>query len=104
MRALALIALPLLLAACESAPVYNEPAPKLVQVYNRTWAVTQVADAPLTFRAIRDHNNNDPFGPPAKLKSVQAIRAIETATNCRVIRSSMYRNVSDFFYTQVTCP
>ena len=43
------------------------------------------------------------FGPPARTKSAQAIRAIETATGCRVDYSTFYRDVSDYFYTQVIC-
>jgi predicted small secreted protein len=107
MKTLALtLALPMLLAACETVPtVTREGPPQDVEVLGRNWRVTQTAETPPTYRAARWLNSAsyDPFGKPAEIKTTQAIRAIETATGCRVNRSSLYRDVSDNFYAQVIC-
>lgn len=93
----------LTLAACDTAPVVNEQPTRSVHVMSRTWAVSQVSDQPVIWKAMRDFNDLDPYGPPAALRTIQAIRAIESATGCRVIRSSMYQNISGQFFSQVTC-
>lgn len=104
MRYLLLLALPILLAACESNPRHWAPGPdQTVEVMNRTWTVTKITEEPVYYRAIRDQTEYFMFGPPARTKSAQAIRAIETATGCRVDHSTFYRDVSDYFYTQVVC-
>lgn len=74
-----------------------------VRVMSRSWAVTQVAETPVLYRATRDWNNLNPFGPPARLRTTQAIAAIQKATGCQVIRKSMYQNISGQFYAQVQC-
>lgn len=74
-----------------------------VRVMSRSWAVTQVAETPVIFRATRDWNNLNPFGPPARLRTTQAIAAIQKATGCNVIRKSMYQNISGQFFAQVQC-
>jgi len=89
------------LAAFDMAAAKEET--KSVFVMSRTWAVTQVSDAPVIYRATRDNNNLNPFGPPPRLRTVQAIAAIQKATGCKVIRSSMYQNISGQFFSQVSC-
>ncbi|WP_170371996.1 hypothetical protein [Ruegeria arenilitoris] len=100
LTALAMIGL---MVAVDTGPVVAKEATKTVSVMSRTWAVTQVADAPVVYRATRDNNNLNPFGPPPRLRTVQAIAAIQQATGCKVIRSSMYQNISGQFFSQVSC-
>lgn len=94
----------MLLSACDEFPTINEQPSKSVNVYGRTWAVSRIADEPPTFKAIRDNNNLNPYGPPAKLRTTQAIRAMETATGCKVILPTMYQNMSGHFFSQMSCP
>ncbi len=91
------------LTAFDAAPVAAREETKSVFVMSRTWAVTQVSDAPVIYRATRDNNNLNPFGPPPRLRTIQAIAAIQQATGCKVIRSSMYQNISGQFFSQVSC-
>lgn len=98
----------LALAACDEAVQWQtlgskSYAAKNVQVYSRTWAVRQVSDEPVIYRATRDWNNLNPYGPPARTRTSQAVAAIQQATGCKVIRSTMYQNVSGQFFSQVTC-
>ncbi len=74
-----------------------------VQVMNRTWAVTQVSQEPIVYRATRDLNNLNPFGPPARLRTLQAIAAVQQATGCTVDRKTLYQNISGQFFARVTC-
>lgn len=101
-------ALPLLLvsllAACESAPRYRVAGPdQSIEVLGRSWTVTQISSQPLYFRAVREQGDYFLFGPPSRTKSAQALAALEGATGCKVLRSTMYRNVSDHFYSQMDC-
>ncbi|WP_171100480.1 MULTISPECIES: hypothetical protein [unclassified Ruegeria] len=91
------------LSAVFSAPVAAAEDTKSVTVFTRTWAVTQVADEPVIYRATRDNNNLNPFGRPAMLRTTQAIAAIQQATGCKVIVNSMYQNISGQFFSQVNC-
>ena len=91
------------LTVAPSAPAVAKEETKSVVVLSRTWAVTQVAEEPVIYRATRDNNNLNPFGPPPRLRTVQAIAAIQQATGCKVIRSSMYQNISGQFFSQVSC-
>ncbi|MEM7319008.1 MAG: hypothetical protein AAF408_08290 [Pseudomonadota bacterium] len=86
------------LSADDSYPTKN------VGVYSRTWAVTQVAADPVIYRATRDWNNLNPYGPPARTRTSQAVAAFKAATGCTPIRSSMYQNISGQFFAQVKCP
>ena len=100
------LALPMLLAACETVPTVTREGPPMdVSVLGRNWRVNQVAETPPTYRAARWLNDASyqPFGKPVEIKTVQAISAIETATGCRVDRDSLYRDVGDYFYAQVVC-
>ncbi|WP_299082494.1 hypothetical protein [uncultured Ruegeria sp.] len=91
------------LATLDVAPAAAKEETKSVFVMSRTWAVTQISDAPVTFRATRDNNNLNPFGPPPRLRTIQAIAAIQQATGCRVVVPSMYQNISGQFFSQVSC-
>ncbi|EEE39119.1 hypothetical protein RKLH11_2965 [Rhodobacteraceae bacterium KLH11] len=91
------------LSAFNAAPVAAKEETKSVFVLSRTWAVTQVSDEPVVYRATRDNNNLNPFGPPPRLRTVQAIAAIQKATGCKVIVPSMYQNISGQFFSQVSC-
>ncbi len=99
-----LLALPVLLAACESHPRYLVAGPdQTVEVLDRQWTVHQIASDPAYFRAVRDQTQFFLFGPPARTKTSQAIAALESATGCKTIRSTLYRNVSDHFIAQMDC-
>ena len=91
------------LTAFNAAPVSAKEETKSVFVMSRTWAVTQVSDSPVVYRATRDNNNLNPFGPPPRLRTIQAIAAIQQATGCKVIYPSMYQNISGQFFSQVSC-
>ncbi|CUK12489.1 hypothetical protein RUE5091_03531 [Ruegeria denitrificans] len=91
------------LTALEATPVAAKEEAKSVFVMSRTWAVTQVSDAPVVYRATRDNNNLNPFGPPPRLRTLQAMAAIQAATGCKPIRTSMYQNISGQFFSQVSC-
>ncbi|MBL4769246.1 MAG: hypothetical protein JKY94_16330 [Rhodobacteraceae bacterium] len=69
----------------------------------RTWQVSRNAENLNSIRAVQDNNNLNPFGRPALRKSIQATRAIEQATGCKIIRKTLYKNVSDVFYAVVLC-
>ncbi len=91
------------LSTLSAAPAAAKEETKSVFVMSRTWAVTQVSDAPVVYRATRDNNNLNPFGPPPRLRTVQAIAAIQQATGCKPIVASMYQNISGQFFSQVSC-
>ena len=74
-----------------------------VHVMSRSWAVTQVSQDPLMYRATRDMNNLNPFGPPARLRTHQEIAAFQQATGCTVGRKTHYQNISGQFFARVTC-
>ncbi|WP_425045868.1 hypothetical protein [Primorskyibacter sp. S87] len=104
----ALLAATMALSACETGGgipglTANEQPSKTVTVYTRTWAVTQVHDEPVTYRATRDNNNLNPFGQPPRTRTSQAIAAIQKATGCKVVRNSMYQNISGQVFSQVSC-
>lgn len=91
------------LAIAHTTPASAREETRSVFVMSRTWAVTQVSDAPVVYRATRDNNNLNPFGPPPRLRTIQAIAAIQQATGCRPIVASMYQNISGQFFSQVSC-
>ena len=100
-----LLALAALIGVCAfgAHPAVAKESTKSVSVFSRTWAVTQVSDAPVVYRATRDNNNLNPFGPPPRLRTLQAIAAIQQATGCKPITASMYQNISGQFFSQVSC-
>lgn len=100
---LATLAALAMVTATVSTPVAAKDESKSVFVLSRTWAVTKVSDEPVIYRATRDNNNLNPFGPPPRLRTIQAIAAIRQATGCRPIVASMYQNISGQFFSQVSC-
>lgn len=101
-----LLGLTLLLSACMEMPADQtvSRAPTAVQatVWGRVWTVTQ--PTPGLFKAVRDNNNLNPYGPPARLRTHQAMRAYKAATGCRAIYATMYQNISGEFFAQLDCP
>ena len=91
------------LTAVVATPVAAKEPTKTVSVLSRTWAVKQVSNEPVVYRATRDNNNLNPFGPPPRLRTIQAIAAIQAATGCKPITASMYQNISGQFFSQVSC-
>lgn len=94
----------LALSACTEMQMTTEAPAQQVTVLGRVWTITRPADKPGYFKAVRDNNNLNPYGPPAMLRTLQAIRALEAATGCRVLRPTLYQNMSGEFFSQVSCP
>lgn len=101
-----LLTLPLALAACDTLPGTFSPAEEAqsISILGRQWSVAQIQEDPDTYRAIRDQSQYFLFGPPARTKTAQAIAALEGATGCKVFRSTLHRNISDHFISQMSCP
>jgi hypothetical protein len=76
---------------------------KNVQVLGRTWTVSPLKDKQAGYSAVRDNNDNKRFGRPVARRTPQALRAIELATGCRVVRSSMVQDTSARFFATVQC-
>lgn len=99
----------LTLSACADDPAWlSDPLQRnearTVQVMGRSWSVVAVDEETSRYMATRDNNNLNPFGRPAALRTSQAIRALEAATGCKVVRSSLYQNVSAQFFGNMACP
>ncbi|MDK3019162.1 hypothetical protein [Pseudodonghicola flavimaris] len=77
---------------------------KIVTVMGRNWSVAPDPEKPGYWRAMRDWNNFDPFGSPARLRTVQAMAAFKAATGCTAIYSSMYQTIAGDVLTQLSCP
>jgi hypothetical protein len=86
-----------------SSVMAKEDTGTTVEVWGRSWLVTPVEDQADTYWAVRDNNNNNPFGRPARLRTHQAIRAITSATGCGVIQKSMIQTISGRFQARVSC-
>lgn len=81
----------------------DAPDTKNVQVLGRTWSVSPVEDQTDVYVAQRDNNNNNAFGRPVARRTPQGIRAIELASSCRVVRSSLIQDISGRVYASVVC-
>ncbi|MFC3614301.1 hypothetical protein ACFORG_11060 [Lutimaribacter marinistellae] len=93
-----------LMAGCAISPTgFSDGDFKVVYVMERNWAVAQVAEDPAIWRATRDSNGYDPYGPPPRLRTVQGLAAIAQATGCRPVTSTAYRNISGQVFAQVAC-
>ncbi len=93
-----------LLAGCAVSPTgFGEGDFRIVHVMQRNWAVVQVAEDPTIWRATRDSNGYDPYGPPPRLRTTQGLAAIAQATGCRPVTASAYRNISGQVFAQVAC-
>lgn len=104
----ALLGLALMLSACTELPsewTVTRAAPDMqVTVWNRVWTVTPLSDKPGFFKAVRDDNKLNPYGPPARLRTHQAMRAFRAATGCNAVYATMYQNISGEFFAQLDCP
>ncbi|TDE35596.1 hypothetical protein [Antarcticimicrobium sediminis] len=103
----ALLGLALMLSACTDLPenwtlTRSAPATE-VTVWGRVWTITQPRDKPGFYKAVRHENGLSPFGPPARLRTHQAIRAFHAATGCKAIYSSMYQTISGAVFAQLNC-
>lgn len=102
----ALIGLALVLTACTELPadltVSRADTALQTTVWGRVWTITQ--PEPGLFKAVRDNNNLNPYGPPARLRTHQAMRAFHAATGCKAIYTTMYQTISGAFFTRLDCP
>ncbi|MEY8841586.1 hypothetical protein AB9K41_21370 [Cribrihabitans sp. XS_ASV171] len=93
-----------LLAGCAVSPTgFGEGDFRIVYVMQRNWAVAQVAEDPVIWRATRDSNGLDPYGPPPRLRTTQGLTAIARATGCRPVAATAYRNIEGQVFAQVAC-
>jgi len=109
----AVLVIAALLAACTEQDAENSAATRLstqmppdveyVKVLGRTWTVYPVKDQPSVYAAKRDNLDLNPFGAPPARRTPQALRAIETATGCRVVRSTMVQDTTARFFASVVC-
>lgn len=74
-----------------------------VQVLGRTWTVYPVEDQTAVYVAQRDNLDLNPFGAPSARRTPQAVRAIELATGCKVVRPSLQQDSSARFFARVNC-
>jgi len=89
--------------AAGAAQAAGPTEPQQVTLWGRSWVVVPVDSQPNMYIAVQDDNNLNPFGRPAIRKSIQAKKAVETATGCKVIWSGMKKDIRDTFYAPVTC-
>lgn len=92
-----------LILCLSASAVAATDLPVTVEVWGRQWTIAQHESQPGIFSATRDNNDLDPFGPPARLRTHQAIRAYTSATGCRVDLSSMYQMITGEFRAQLIC-
>lgn len=76
---------------------------KYVQVLGRSWAVFPMPEFPGVFVAQRDNLDLNPYSAPPYRRTPQAIRAIEIATGCSVVKSSITQHVTARYFASVTC-
>jgi len=108
------LAIAALLSACSEQEAQNlwssqlathtPPEIKYVQVLGRTWSVYPAKDQKAVYVAQRDNLDLNPYGAPVARRSPQAVRAIELATGCRAVRSTMIQDTSARFFASVNCP
>lgn len=79
------------------------PGTKYVKVLGRTWTVSPLKDQPSAYVAQRDNLDLNPYGAPAVRRTPQAVRAIQLATGCRVVRSTVTQDTSARFFASVAC-
>jgi hypothetical protein len=94
----------LVVAGCAAPGPFAQSDVKQVQVLGRTWTVTEVPQRTNAFVAQRDNNNLQPFGKPVALMTPQAVRALETATGCKVVAGKLWQDVSARFHAEMACP
>lgn len=91
------------LAALVSAAPARAETVCYMKVHSRIWKVVKHSEDPVVWKAVRDMNELNPYGPPAIPRTLQATRAIEACTSCKVIRSTMYQTITGSFYSQTAC-
>ncbi|WP_406648538.1 hypothetical protein QEZ52_05650 [Aliisedimentitalea scapharcae] len=77
-----------------------------VNVWGRTWTIAAVDDMPDYYSATRAPYGVDglnPYSPPARTRTHQAIRAYKGATGCKVDFPSMYQLISGVFMAKLVC-
>ena len=79
------------------------PGTEYVKVLGRTWTVYPLKDQPSVYAAKRDNLDLNPYGAPTVRRTPQAVRAIEQATGCRVVRSTMTQDTTARFFASVVC-
>lgn len=73
-----------------------------VEVLGHTWIVEPSARMAGGYAATRIAPVA--FSPPAKLKVIQAMRAIKAATGCSANYDGMYSTISGTYHAPVICP
>lgn len=91
------------LVSCTYVPHSGTPS-RTVTVLGRGWTVSRLPDASPTYRAEPDQTALDPFGGGPTLRTTQAVRALETATGCRVHMPSMVLTISGAAQARMLCP
>ena len=76
---------------------------KYVQVLGRSWAVFPAPWLTDVYVAQRDNLDLNPYGAPPYRRTPQAIRAIELATGCKVVKSDVVRHVTARYFASVDC-
>lgn len=76
---------------------------KYVQVLGRSWAVFPAPGFPDVYVTQRDNLDLNPYGAPPYRRTPQAIRAIELATGCKVVKSDIVRHVTARYFASVDC-
>lgn len=75
-----------------------------VTVNGREWSVIRHDDdRPQAWKAVRA-TDLAPYGRPGQPRAPEAVRVIETATGCTVLRDTLVQDTSANFYADVTCP
>ena len=79
------------------------PDPEYVTVLGRTWGVYPAPDQTAVYVAQRDNLDLNPYGAPSARRSPQAAQAIQMATGCPVIYSTMIQDTSARFFASIDC-
>jgi hypothetical protein len=81
----------------------EQPGTEYVKVLGRTWTVYPSPEQTAVYVAQRDNLDLNPYGAPSARRSPQAVRAIQQATGCRVVHSTMIQDTSARFFASVVC-
>ena len=83
--------------------IADQSEAKLVTVLGRTWTVYPSSEQESVYVAQRDNLDLNPYGAPSARRSPQAVRAIQQATGCKVVPSTMVQDTSARFFASVVC-
>lgn len=79
------------------------PEARTVTVGGRKWFVSRPDDnRPNSWKAAR-RDDLAPYGRPGQPRAPEGVRALELATGCKVIRSSLVQDTTAAFYADMTC-